>query len=110
LQEQIGAIFKQKTLADWILHFKDWDCCCEPILNFDEVMGDPEMHARKMVVEMVHETWGAYRQMGFAPKFSATPGEIRTHAPALGEHTAEILGGLGYTDREMADLKERGAV
>ncbi len=110
LQEQIGAIFRQKTLAEWIQHFKDWDCCCEPILNFDEVMEDPEMHARQMVVEMVHETWGAYRQMGIAPKFSATPGEIRTHAPALGEHTTEILGGLGYTDREMADLKKRGAV
>jgi len=51
-------------------HFARFDCCCEPILDLAEVMDDPEMVARKMVVELVHESWGAYRQLGIAPKFS----------------------------------------
>ena len=49
------------------------------------------MKARGMVVEMVHQAWGAYKQLGIAPKFSLTPGKIQTHAPELGEHTEEIL-------------------
>ncbi len=49
----------------------------------------------EMVVDMVHESWGAYRQLGIAAKFSMTPGAIRSHAPELGEHTHAILGGVG---------------
>jgi len=39
------------------------------VLNLDEAMADEQVQARQMVVEMVHQSWGAYRQLGIAPKF-----------------------------------------
>ena len=79
-------------------------------MNLAEVMNDPDMRARQMVVDMVHESWGAYRQMGIAVKFSLTPGLIRSHAPELGEHTHAVLGELGLSPYEIEELETRGAV
>ena len=110
LQKDIAALFKQKTLAEWVDHFAGRDCCCEPILNLAEVVDDPDIQARQMVVELMHERWGAYRQLGIAPKFSRTPGTIRSHAPELGEHTEEILQGLGYSQDDVEVLRAQGVV
>ncbi len=106
----IAAIFKQKTQAEWISYFAARDCCGEPILNLDEVIDDPEVHARQMVVDLVHESWGAYRQLGIAPKFSLTPGIIRSHAPELGEHSDKILLELGYSQNQIEELRSKGVV
>jgi crotonobetainyl-CoA:carnitine CoA-transferase CaiB-like acyl-CoA transferase len=110
LQQEVASFFRQRTLTDWIDHFKGIDCCCEPIMNLAEVMEDPDMKTRQMVVEMMHESWGAYRQLGIAPKFSLTPGTIKTHAPELGEHTSSILGELGVSPDEIRELRMKGAI
>jgi len=110
LQQEIASFFRQKTMAEWMDFFEGSDCCCEPIINLAEVMNDPDMQARRMVVDMVHESWGAYRQLGIAPKFSLTPGVIRSHAPELGEHTRSILGELGISPDEIEALRMKGAV
>lgn len=110
LKEEIAELFKQKAQAEWTKLFSGFDCCCEPILDLAEIMDDPGVRGRKMVVEMVHETWGAYRQLGIAPKFSLTPGQIRTHAPELGEHTRSILEEAGYGPDEIEAFKAGGVV
>lgn len=51
------------------------------MLNLDEAMADEQTRQPQMVVEMVHEAWGAYRQLGIAPKLSLTPGAIRAATP-----------------------------
>ncbi len=73
-------------------------------------MDDPDMRARQMAVDVVHESWGAYRQLGIAPKFSLTPGTLRTHAPELGEHTHAILEELGTPSDEIEALHAKGAI
>jgi crotonobetainyl-CoA:carnitine CoA-transferase CaiB-like acyl-CoA transferase len=110
LQQDIANLFRQKTQEEWSGFFAARDCCCEPVLHLAEVMDDDAVRARKMVVEMVHESWGAYRQLGIAPKFSRTPGEIRTHAPELGEHTQSILKQAGYVLSEIEAFRAKGAV
>jgi len=108
LQNHIARLFKQKTQAEWIELFSTVDCCCEPVLNLAEVMDDPGMKARGMIVEMVHESWGAYRQLGIAPKLSLTPGTIYSHAPELGEHTEDVLKGIGYSSEQIEKLRSVG--
>jgi crotonobetainyl-CoA:carnitine CoA-transferase CaiB-like acyl-CoA transferase len=110
LREEIAAVFKERTQAEWVRDLAVHDCCCEPVLSLDEVMRDPETISRQMVVELVHESWGAYRQLGIAPKLSKTPGTLRSHAPELGEHTSGILQDLGYSTDEITQWRASGVV
>jgi crotonobetainyl-CoA:carnitine CoA-transferase CaiB-like acyl-CoA transferase len=110
LQEQIAALFRAKDQVEWTAHFADRDCCCEPVLNLEEAMADEQLLQRQMIVEMMHETWGVYRQLGIAPKFSLTPGRICSHAPELGEHTEDILLGKGYSEAVIAELRTLGVI
>jgi crotonobetainyl-CoA:carnitine CoA-transferase CaiB-like acyl-CoA transferase len=108
LTREVATLFREKTRAEWATLLEGVDCCCEPVMSLAEVMDDPEAKARGMVVNLVHESWGAYRQLGIAPKFSRTPGAIRSHAPELGEHTQQILQDLGFAPDRIGELRERG--
>jgi len=110
LQQQVAELFRTKTQAEWTRLFADKDCCCEPVLNLDEVMQDKQTYQRQMVVDLMHERWGSYRQMGIAPKMSLTPGTIRDHAPELGEHTVEILMEIGVDELTQDRLKAGGVI
>lgn len=108
--EWIRARFKEKTRAEWVEVFGREDTCVSPILNMAEMAEDPQVLHRKMVIEVDDEKAGRMRTLGIPFKFSLTPGEIRSSAPALGEHTDDVLGMLGCSTEEMDRLKERGVV
>jgi crotonobetainyl-CoA:carnitine CoA-transferase CaiB-like acyl-CoA transferase len=110
LTESLAEFFRKKSMAQWVEYFKDSDCCCEPVLNLGEAMEGDLMKGREMVVDLIHQSWGAYKQLGIAPKFSLTPGSLASHAPELGEHTRPILEELGYSLAEINDLKNSGIV
>jgi crotonobetainyl-CoA:carnitine CoA-transferase CaiB-like acyl-CoA transferase len=110
LQNQVAALFLSKDLTEWTQLFADKDCCCEPVLNLDEVMQDEQVQQRNMVVNLIHENWGAYRQLGIAPKLSLTPGTLRSHAPELGEHTDEILTEMGIALATLEEFRVGGVI
>lgn len=110
LQRQVAELFRTRSLNDWREVFAPVDCCCEPVVNLEEVLRDDQMRQRKMIVDLLHERWGAYRQLGIAPKLSLTPGRISTHAPELGEHTAEILAKIGIDQKAQEELKKGGVI
>ncbi len=110
LRQEVAALFKQRTQAEWLAHFAKHDCCCEPVLNLEEASQDSHIRARQLVVDLMHQSWGAYRQLGIAPKFSRTPGTLRHPAPELGEHTGTILQELGYGPIQVEELRQQGVV
>lgn len=74
-----------------------------------DIVKDPHYLARQMI-ETVQTAAGPLKVPGVLPKLSRTPGRIGTGGPALGEHTDDVLAGLGLTDEQCQGLRDRGIV
>ncbi|HCP54949.1 MULTISPECIES: CoA transferase [Pseudomonas] len=74
-----------------------------------DIVSDPHYLARNMI-ETVQTAAGPLKVPGVLPKLSRTPGRIGTGGPALGEHTDDVLAGLGLTDEQRQGLRERGII
>jgi alpha-methylacyl-CoA racemase len=109
---QVADIFLARTREDWESFAREHDCCLEPVLELDEALDSELVRERGMVVEL--DQPGAerpVRQLGIPVKLGRTPGDhARLPGPALGEHTAEVLAGAGYSPGEIAELLADGAV
>lgn len=108
--KEIQNLFKTKTQEAWVDFFKNVDACCEPVLTFEEVFQHPQVLHRQMVMEVEHPVEGKIRQLGNPIKSSQFPFEIRTPAPAWGEHTIEVLNAVGFSGEEIKHLKEVKAI
>ena len=82
---------------------------CGACLDTGEVLSDPHLRARDMIVEVEHPGRGRYLTVGNPVKLSASPTKI-TPAPLLGEHRREILIELGYTAADIEALEADGAI
>jgi crotonobetainyl-CoA:carnitine CoA-transferase CaiB-like acyl-CoA transferase len=81
----------------------------EPILDLDEALESELVREREMVISYEQPEFGEIRQLGFPIKLSRTPASVERPAPALGEHTAEVLTDAGYSAAEIQALEESGA-
>ena len=82
---------------------------CGACQDTGELLADPHLHARDMIVEVEHPVRGKYLTAGNPIKLSASSVPISS-SPLLGQHNAEILAELGYSEADMATLKEAGAI
>lgn len=87
----LETTFAAKELAEWEKIFEGKDACVTAVKDLEEVFNDPHVRERKMILEVDDEKLGRHQQLGMPIKLSDTPGSIRSSAPALGEHTEEIL-------------------
>ena len=82
---------------------------CGPVQDAEEIMRDPHVHARQMVVELEHPGCRQPKAIAGTPiKLTVTPASERTWAPLLGEHTDEVLSLLGYDRSEIERLHALG--
>jgi formyl-CoA transferase len=73
-----------------------------------DIAADPHFAARGMIREVLAADGEPLKVPGVIPVLSGTPGEIRAPAPRLGEHTDEVLGEVGFTKDEIAEMRKRG--
>ncbi len=97
--------FCQKTRDEWVSLFEGQDVCLGPVKDMGETLQDPQVQHRQMIVDVIHPLAGRLKQIGIPIKLSETPGEVRDPAPSLGQHTEEILKGLGYDDQRIEGLR-----
>jgi crotonobetainyl-CoA:carnitine CoA-transferase CaiB-like acyl-CoA transferase len=84
---------------------------CGPVYDLDEVLGDPQVKARKTIGEMKFS--GSRKPVPIAGtplQLGATPAEVRRSAPALGEHTAEVLSELNFSTEEIQSFRRVNAI
>ena len=107
---EIERIFLERTREEWSEFASQYDCCLEPVLDLDEALDSELVRAREMVVELDQPGTAGVKQLGVPVKLSRTPGAAASPGPALGQHTHEVLVAAGYSDAEIAELEEAGAV
>jgi formyl-CoA transferase len=111
LVPHIAAAIRRRTAQDWLQALEVAKIPCGPVNTLDQVFADPQIQARNMAARVPHPTAGTVPLVGSPMKLSETPTTIRRHPPLLGEHTEEVLRDLlGMNDREIAALRESGAV
>jgi len=112
--EEISSYLKQlfltKTRDEWFELLSQKNIPIGKVYSLDEVFADPQVLHRKMVIEVEHPTEGKVKQVGIAIKLSDTPGKVRSLPPLPGEHTEEILLGLGYNRQRINELGQEGTI
>jgi crotonobetainyl-CoA:carnitine CoA-transferase CaiB-like acyl-CoA transferase len=107
--QAIAAVFAERTRDEWLAFNDEHDAMIEPVLDLDEALSSQLVTEREMVVEMEQPELGPVRLLGVPIKLDRTPGDATRPAPALGEHTAEVLGEVGFSEDEVTALLESGA-
>jgi crotonobetainyl-CoA:carnitine CoA-transferase CaiB-like acyl-CoA transferase len=110
LVELLLPAFRTRTTAEWVARLLAAGVPAGPIYRMDEVMTDPQVLSREMVVDLPHPRAGRIKVNGVPVKLSDTPGAVRTPPPLLGEHTEEVLRDLGLAPAEIAALREERIV
>lgn len=110
IKQELKEIFRSKTRDEWYDLLSKTDVCVGKVLTLDEVEKDPNTAARKMIIEVDHPEIGKVKQVGIPIKLSDTPGKIRSLAPQKGQHTEDILKGLGYDEEKISELRKKGCI
>ena len=110
LVEILSTSFKQRSTADWLARLETIGVPAGPVLSIGDMLKDPQVLAREMVVDVEHSRLGRTKALGTPVKFSHTPTKVIQGAPLLGEHTREILSEYGYSNSEIEALAAAGDV
>lgn len=110
LRELIAATFTNRTTDEWVELFDAAGVPCGPVRLTAELFDDPQVVADELLVELDHPIMGPVKMANSPLKMSGGETGSRLPSPALGQHTRELLGELGYTAGEIAALEASGAV
>jgi formyl-CoA transferase len=111
LDERIAAWSKGYASAELLALLEARGVPCGRVFRAPEMLEDEQYAARESIVTVDHPVFGPIRMQNAFPKLSETPGAVRWPGPALGEHTAAVLGEkLGLTAEKLDALKAGGVI
>jgi crotonobetainyl-CoA:carnitine CoA-transferase CaiB-like acyl-CoA transferase len=110
LTAALTPLFQRRSVAEWLKRLEEYGVPAGPVLDIAQMHADPQALAREMIVETTHPTAGKVKAIGLPIKFSDTPGGVRKAAPLMGEHTREVLLETGFSDAEIEQMAEQGAI
>ena len=109
LLPEVRTALGERTALEWEALFGE-RVPCAAVRPIEEMFGHPQVAAEGLVTTLDHPVVGRYRTMTKPIGFSETPGPLSVAAPTFGQHSEEVLSGYGYSDAEIAALRERGVV
>ncbi|HSA72172.1 MAG TPA: CaiB/BaiF CoA-transferase family protein [Burkholderiales bacterium] len=108
IDEAICAWTRTRTLDEVLNIMEKAQVPAGRIYSAADIAADPHFAARGMIEQVIAGDGEPLKVPGIVPKLSATPGAIRSPAPALGEHTDEVLLAAGYSSEEISGLRKQG--
>lgn len=111
LEPTLSEVFRTKPRDEWLSIFEGAGLISSPVNNIAQVVKDPHVQAREMILDVAHSRLGKVRLVGTPMKFTRTPCRIEKASPDLGEHSREILmEKLNLSLGEIEKLKEDGVI
>jgi crotonobetainyl-CoA:carnitine CoA-transferase CaiB-like acyl-CoA transferase len=110
LQDEIEQVFMRQPTSFWWERLDRAGVPGGPVYTYEQSFDDPQVKARRMVLEVDHPKIGRMKAIGHPVKSSGELAAIRRPAPLLGQHSAEVLGELGFAAAEIETLFGRGVV
>ncbi|PHX85776.1 MAG: formyl-CoA transferase [Opitutia bacterium] len=110
LDQAIGDWTERHTVTDALAQMGAASVPAGRIYDIADIAEDPHYRARDMILKQRTRQGFDVEVPGIVPKLLSTPGAIHSPAPVLGEHTREILDGLGFTEEQQAQLKAEGVI
>ncbi len=103
--EIVSKIFRTRPLSDWSQIFENVDACVEPILSIEEAMTSS---TRFQATSMQNEIGDSSSLLPF--RLPGSPLKEYSPAPELGQHNVQTLAGIGFSNKNIKDLKTQGAI
>ncbi len=100
IRAEVEAILATRSRDEWVEQLRSHDCCCEPVLELDEVPGHPLHQARGVFFTIDDPELGPIQQV----RTPVGAPEAPARGPRLGEHSREVLAEYGFDDGEIAAL------
>jgi alpha-methylacyl-CoA racemase len=105
MKAKVADVFRTKTRDEWCALMEETDVCFAPVLSFSEAAQHPHNVARATFTEIAGSV-----QPAPAPRFSRTPSAVQRPPAWPGQHTEEALIAWGFSDSEVAKLRDAGAI
>jgi crotonobetainyl-CoA:carnitine CoA-transferase CaiB-like acyl-CoA transferase len=106
----IGGWIGQRTLGEAISFFETAGVTAAPVYDVAQFLEDPHVQERGIVVDLPDDDMGTVPMHNITPRLSETPGTFRLPAPSVGQHNAEIYGGIGYSPEQIRRLQSEGII
>jgi crotonobetainyl-CoA:carnitine CoA-transferase CaiB-like acyl-CoA transferase len=110
LNRELQALFATNTVAHWVTLLNDAGVPCGPIYTIPAMFDDPQVRHLAMARAVDGAAGRTMRLLAQPVTLARTPPAIRRAAPAVGEHTDEVLREAGYDDASISSLRAKGVV
>jgi crotonobetainyl-CoA:carnitine CoA-transferase CaiB-like acyl-CoA transferase len=110
LADDLSEVMATRTLDDWMEALLAADVPASPVLQPEDLIDNPHVQHRRIIVDSTDERYPDIRYLRIPIEIPGTEFSVALPPPVLGEHTTEILGGLGYDETAQRRLSDVGAI
>lgn len=110
MRDTLGPLFKAQPSEHWLAVLRKVDVLCTRVADYADLVGHPQVAANGMIAGMSHPALGTIRVPGFPINSRESNAVQHAPAPALGEHSADILASFGFSRGAIAELLDRKVI